>query len=248
MPDNYNDAVLACIDASASNLRAVVPGKVSAVTRAEDRERDVDFDPGIGRSDAAGVRADGTVPEAAVLYPGGGGFAMLWPLDSGDEALGLVADRNVTRWRQDRVPGQAHTLTRAHALSDTLVIPFAITAPASAPADVGADWVLVGPEGEAMRVGGADGAVTLTKGGASVATISMDADGKVSITAAPGQAVEVGGVSSLALYDQLVAAVDAMLIAGTPIVGDGGAGLLTTMTTAWEGLKSTIATKVTKGA
>ena len=244
----FTEALIDLLDGMSRQIRAVVPGKVDKKNAQGEGERSVDFAPGIGLRNGGEEAADGIVPNAPVLYPGGGGFALLWPVNAGDEVLGLAADRSIQRWRETREIGQAHTFERSHNVSDALIVPLSITAPSSAPADWGDDFVLVGPVGEALRVAGSDGAVTITRAGDPVATITIDAAGAVVITPAPGQTVQCGGNFDLALADQLVTAIDAMLAAlvaagaGPAYTGAGGAQ------GAWNGLKNTIATTTTKGA
>lgn len=248
MSDPYSDAVLDLIADGLANMRAVVPGTVDKVARAADRERDVDFAPGIGRKVAAEDTADGTVPSAPVLYPAGGGFSQVWPLVAGDEGLALVCDRNPELWRANRAVGEAHHEQLPHDVSNAVVLPVSITAPTGAPADPGDDWVMTGPEGECMRVGGTDGAVTLTKSGVSVATITLSAAGEITLTPESGQSVNVGGVATLALNDPLITAIDAML---TALVAAGASPAFTgaaTAQTAWNGAKSAIASQIAKGA
>jgi hypothetical protein len=249
MSDPLVTAIENAIDNTLADARAVVPGKVSKVTKADGGERSVDFDPGIGKRQGGEERADGTVPGAAVMYPAGGGFSMVWPLEPDDEGLGLVADRNVQRWRQNRKVGQAHSLERAHNVSDALILPVAITAPEPAPANVDGDWVLTGPQGEAIRIGGGDGSVLISRGGSPAASVELEASGSITITVASGQAVNIGGsgAGALALADQLVTAIDAFIDAlvaagaGQAYAGAGAAK------TAWEGLKNTIAAQKAKG-
>ena len=248
MSDPYSDAVLDLIADGLANMRAVVPGTVDKVARAADRERDVDFAPGIGRKVAAEDTADGTVPSAPVLYPAGGGFSQVWPLVAGDEGLALVCDRNPELWRANRAVGEAHHEQLPHDVSNAVVLPVSITAPTGAPADPGDDWVMTGPEGEAMRVGGADGAFTLTKSGVSVATITLAADGEITLTPTAGKSVNVGGTQALALGQKVIDGIDAMLAGGVPAPNDGGVALLSSMVIAWTPVKAAILAQIARGA
>jgi hypothetical protein len=236
-------------------LRTIIPGKVAAVTRAADGELDVIFSAGIGSRSGGGLKGDGSIPGAPAMFPGGGGWSMLWPLAVDDEGLGVVSDRAIARWRNNRTVGDADAIdTQHHDLSDLIVLPFALTAPAPAPAaGPGPDWLLTGPQGEAMRFGGLDGAVTISKAGATVATISMGASGSVVIDVALGQTVAIGdaGAVALAKADALDAAMTAMFVAGvgagTGAVGTTGTLAFTAAQIAYDAAKATIATTKAKG-
>lgn len=244
----WRAALLDIVADRIAEARAVVPGRVDAVARAADRERDVDFAPGIGRKMAGEDVADGTVPSAPVVYPAGGGFSMTWPLESGDECLGLVSDRNPERWRANRSVGETHAWPKPHDVSNSLVLPVSITAPGGAPEDPEGAWVVSGGAGEAIHLDLNDGELTLTKSGTPVASLTLTAAGAVVITPAPGKSVEAGGALALALGQATIDAVDAMLANGVPVANDGGAALLSTMTIAWSAVKTSILAQTTRGA
>lgn len=183
----FNEAIRLVVDVATESLRTIIPGRVQLPKRQTNQEADVSFEPGPGKRQAGIEVADGVVDNAPVLYPGGGGFAMLWPLTTGDEALGLAADRNIQRWRQTKIPGQAHGLGRHHNISDTVVMPFAITAPEATPPDWSTDWLLMSPTGVSVQVSGLDGAVTIQT---PTASIVVAADGTVTVS---GVTVKLGG-------------------------------------------------------
>jgi len=245
-------------DVAREALRTVVPGKVTRKRRESSRERDVEFEPGPGRREGGEQVADGPVDNAPVLYPGGGGFALLWPLDVGDEVLGLCADRGAQAWRKTRDPGQSFIFdARHHSLSDAMLLPVSITAPEMAPDDWGDDFYLVGPAGVAVKVAGLDGEVTITT---ENATLTLTQAGDITATTAgtitlDGSTVNVGSPGALALAkaQALTDAFDAALAAGiaagvaVPPLGDSGTVAITAMQAAWAPLKAAIATTIAKG-
>ncbi len=243
-------------NARAYTIRTVAPGLVSQVTSETGREREADFNPGVGDLVAGQAVAQDITPGAPVLTLAGGGFFVGLPSLPGDEVLGLASDRPMGPWRQTRTPGQADQMTGkgGKSLSDVCLAPFAITAPPGAP-DSWDGLVLGGPAGVAIELDSV-GAVTITKQGAPVSTIEMDAAGSVTITVETGQSVNLGGPAALALAkaQALTDAVDAMLTAmvsaAAPIVppnGDGGTAGFVAGQGAWNGLKSAIATLKAKG-
>jgi len=189
-------------DVAREALRTVVPGVVTSKRRESSRERDVEFAPGPGRREGGEQVGDGPVDNAPVLYPGGGGFALLWPLDVGDEVLGLCADRGAQAWRKNREPGGSLIFDgRHHNLSDAMLLPVSITAPEMAPEDWGDDFYLVGPAGVAVTVAGFDGEVTIT---AKDVTLTLSAAGTLTVTSTgtitlDAPAVDVGGAGAVAL-------------------------------------------------
>lgn len=195
-----NAAIEKVIDKFIRAARTVVPGKVSAVTRTLKGEVDVNFDAGIGVRKNGKEAADGDAPNAPVLFPGGGGFSMRWPLHPQDEVVALCSDRNIERWRQTKLVGQAHSFSeRHHDLSDALVLPVRMTPPTPTPpatvTNETTDWVLQGPLGDVMRVS-PTGPVTLRKGGiegVTVATLEFDAAGSITVSVPSGQTVKLGG-------------------------------------------------------
>lgn len=233
--DDLNLAIVNVIDTRIAAARTVVPGKVTALDREAESERDATFESGVGRRQGGEETADGLTPSVPVLALGGGGFNLHIPLAAGDETLGLVSDRPLGAWRQDRTPGKSPAFgARHHNLSDTLLIPFAITAPAGAPTDADPDLVISGPDGDAVRIAKADNAVTITKQGEpdTLATITLAASGSIEIAVADGQAVVIGGDAALSDFlvkvTALETALGAMLDAGgatppSPMLGTNGA-------------------------
>lgn len=91
------------------------------------------------------------------------------------------------------------------------------------------------------------------------AVIVLPVSGGVDITAGPGASVNVNvdvgafvniggaGAVALALGQKVIDGVDGMLAAGIPVLGDGGANLLATMTSGWNLLKAAILAQKAKG-
>jgi hypothetical protein len=221
MADEYsNRVILGIIDERLADARAVVPGKVSEVTRDSSGERIVTFAAGIGSRRGATVISDGLQPGRPVLYPGGGGWSVRWPIGEGDEALGLAVDRNPERWELGREVGDAHTRPQPHDVSNVHLLPFTMTAP-SGPEELDEDLVISNERGEVMRLG--QGALTISTPGPdplTVATIELTADGNVEITpgSSPTAKVVLGGAAltdALTKWQELDAAITAMLVAGS---------------------------------
>jgi hypothetical protein len=231
---DFNEAVATVAEVKDRNLRTVIVGKVKAVVRSLIGERDVQFESGIGKRTGGVESADGIVPSAPMLSMAGGGFSIYMPSLPMDEAVGLVCDRSIARWRLAKIPGQAPTFDRQHHdLTDTMLLPFSFTLPTGGPMLGGPDMIMSSPSGEFLKVGFADGAVTITKNSATptlVATIAMDAAGSVTITVPTGQRV-LGGdnlAEALVKFQAWDTAMTAMLTAGgavapTPMAGTNGA-------------------------
>lgn len=244
MADPFTEAVGLAVDVSIANARTATPGLISKVTRDADGELDVDFEPGPGRRQGGEVTADGIVASAPMLYPGGGGYGITWPMETGDEALAVVADHNTQTWRQNRTPGAAHAFDRTHNISDALVLPMTIRSPVQ----IGDTWKLTGPAGIAIEIAG-DGTVTISSNASqSPSTITMDAEGNVSIAVGLGKTIDLGGsaVSPATKWTQLDAAmstfIDALVAAGAgPTYAGAGAAKL-----AWEGALAAASPAATK--
>lgn len=243
----FNEAIRRVIDKFIRAARTIVPGKIALVTRQALGEVDVNFDAGIGKRSGGQESADGVAPNAPVLYPGGGGFSMRWPLLPQDEVVAICSDRNIERWRQTKLVGQAHSFSeRHHDLSDALVLPVRITPPTPTPpaavTNETTDWVLQGPLGDIMRVS-PGGPITIRKGpdGATAATIAIDVAGTITMTVPTGQTVKIGGVAAepLVIASALASAMTALLNAGvatppTPLAGNNGSLAFTNALAAWN--------------
>ncbi len=76
--------------------------------------------------DEAGVRQPYTPEPRAnvpVAYPGGGGFALYWPLAAGDEGLLVVCERSIDEWLADGGAGNVPQSHRRFDLTDAIFEP-----------------------------------------------------------------------------------------------------------------------------
>lgn len=63
------------------------------------------------------------VPAVPVLFPGGGGMRMTWPLQAGDTGLCVVTDRTLDKWLAGQGGEVDQDDPRAHDQSDAVFIP-----------------------------------------------------------------------------------------------------------------------------
>jgi hypothetical protein len=242
-------------ESQAKSRRTCVPGQVGNITKETDRDQDADFVPGIPDLVAGEADSGTPSPDAPRLNIAGGGFYILLPVAKGDEAVGLVSDRALDEWRQSRTPGLPPVFERIQDDSDVMIAPLAITAPSGAPSS----WdglTLGGPAGPCIDLDDV-GALTITKQGTPVATITLDASGSVTIDVEVGQSVNIGdgAAAALAKAQDLLTAIDsaitAAITAAAPIVppnGDGGTAAFGAFQTAWNLVKNNIATLKAKGS
>ena len=251
---SFIDGVLKVIRSRLYDHRTCTPGKVDTVDLTSAlREQSVSFEPGIPDLMAQTADPKGPTPSAPVLSIAMGGFYMLLPAAAGDEVLGLVSDRPLGVWRGTKSTTQVDKIfgLRTGSLSDVMIAPLAITAPAGAPV-IWDGLVIGGPEGPAIEITEL-GEVTITKQGIPVATITMDAAGSVTIEVIPGQSVNVGGPAAVALakWAQLDAAITAMFVAGisagTGAPGTTGTLAFTAAQTAYNALAPAVPTTKAKG-
>ena len=179
------------------------------------------------------------VVDRPVFYPGGGGWCMSWPLEPGDEVMGIAAERNTEAWHLNRQPGAPSNplLERYHDLSDTMVLPLVDRPelPQPAPSGLDTDLVIMHRTGGVLLRCEPSGKVTITA--SSTVAVVVDPAGKVTITA---PLVEVAGADDFAVkYASLVAAIDALLLAGVNAAGPGAANF-SAATTSWNSLKTTV--------
>jgi hypothetical protein len=173
------------------SVRTVVPGKITA-TEDGTRERSADFTAGIADLIAGEASPASVTPDAPMLFQSGGGFAVLLPSAADDEVLGLVSDRAIGPWRQDRDVGGVDEINgkRSHNMSDVLLTQFSMSAPSSAPATWD-HYMVIGPGGKAIEVN-TDDSIVLTKQGSAVATITMAASGSIVVATPGGQTIKFG--------------------------------------------------------
>jgi hypothetical protein len=101
------------------------------------------------------------------------------------------------------------------------------------------DLTVTGRGGGTVVINGTTGEITVNAGTGVDVTINVDV----------GASVNIGGAGALALAlgQKVVDAIDATLAGGIVIVGDGGANLKLTMTTAWNLVKAAILATKAKG-
>ncbi len=105
------------------------------------------------------------LPLVPVMFPGGGGFEIVWPLAPGDRVTLLVFDRSIDRWLRGE-PSYKPNSGRMHNLSDVMAIPDAVAAEPS-PGEV-ADFTISTAAGEVFRASPL-GAVDIASGLTSAA-------------------------------------------------------------------------------
>lgn len=237
----YLENLIIWMKSNAYRLRTVVPGVVDAVATSNPREQNIDVQSATPDLVAGEAAPTDITPDTPMLNFTSGGFFVLMPVATGDEVLGLVADRATGDWITTRTPGQVDEVNgeRAHVLSDMLAVPFAISAPSGAPVN----WdklTIGGPAGVAIELEDT-GPLTITKRGVAVATVTMDAAGSVSIQSAAGQKILLGTVTKPTINSDVLQALDAFANA-VPVPNDGGAALHTAFKTAYLLVRPTLET------
>jgi hypothetical protein len=101
------------------------------------------------------------------------------------------------------------------------------------------DLVVTGKDGGTVTIAATTGAIT----------IEAAAGASININVGVGASVNIGGPGALALAlgQKVIDAIDAMLAGGVAVLGDGGANLKLTMTTAWNLVKAAILATKAKG-
>ncbi|MCP4967374.1 MAG: hypothetical protein GY926_19350 [bacterium] len=170
-----------------------------------------------------GYRDMDPIPDCPVIFPGGGGWSISWPLIPGDHVALLIADRDLGRWRQqgrEVAPGDG----RRHNPGDAIVLP-GLNPDTIAPTT---------PTGDLML-----------KNDAGTVSITIKPD-KVVVD---GASVEIGAAATEAVTkaETLISVLDtaigaAVTAAGSigPPNGDGGTSGFTALKTSWDGAKATI--------
>lgn len=190
------------------------------------------------------------VASRPVYYPGGGGWVVHYPLEAGDEALALAADRNTEAWALNREPGAPSNaaIPRWHDISDAAILAMLDRPrlPSPTPAGLGTDLLVMHRTSGVLIRCEPSGKVTITASTSVSLTLDPSGSGKVTITA---PVVEVAGSADDATKAQaLTNAIDAMLLGGVN-AGGPGAPNFAAATTAWNGVKATIkSSKVKVGA
>jgi hypothetical protein len=226
-------AISSMIEAKIRDTRTVIVGKVKAVITRPNGERDAQFEAGVGMRQGGVEKSDGVIPGAPILTMMGGGFGIYMPSLPMDEAVGLVSDRSLTNWRLSKIPGKAPAFDQQHHdLTDTMLLPFGFTVPATGPAIGGQDFVMFSTAGDMLRVAALDGTVTITKNHANplmVSTIVMDPLGSITMTVPTGQTIMAGDelAEALVKFQTWDTVMTAMLTAGaatppSPLAGNNG--------------------------
>ncbi len=233
------------IDQRVANARAVVPGRATGEVVRGSREESVTFTEGVAARRNGETIVDMPTPSTPALHIARGGFYLVMPTAPNDETVGLCADRSIVQWRQSRTTGQADVLTgsRAHSLSDVMLTPFALTAPAGAPMEWDGRMVFGGPAGTAVEIQ-ESGEITISNA-ASTTVIRLLADGTI----------ELGGSAALALAASLHTAIGdaigAAVLAAAPIASpaaDGGTAGFTAFQQAWASSLPSFSSTITLGA
>jgi hypothetical protein len=101
------------------------------------------------------------------------------------------------------------------------------------------DLVITGKDGGTVTIAATTGAIT----------IEAATGASINLNVGVGASVNVGGpgAAALALGQQVIDGIDAMLNAGVAIANDGGANLKATMTIGWNLVKSAILATKAKG-
>lgn len=142
------DVVRRAMDARIADLRVCLPAKV---TRYDAAKQQVDAQPlladSIDGEDGAAVAVTlPVVTNVPVVFPGGGGFMLTFPIAAGDVVTLVFSDRSLDEWLSkggDVTPADP----RQHHLSDAVAFPS--LAPFSAPrAHASASKVVLGKDGD----------------------------------------------------------------------------------------------------
>jgi hypothetical protein len=230
------------MDAGRQRLRTMTPVVVQAWTAPATRGASCDAVLPIPDQAPNGDPISSTnslITARPVYYPSGGGWTVHYPLSSGDEVLALAADRNTEAWALNREPGAPSNaaIPRWHDISDAAILAMQDRPPlpSPTPTGLGTDLLITHRTGGVLLRCEPSGKVTITA--SSTVAVVVDPAGKVTITA---PLVEVAGADDFAVkYASLVAAVDALLLAGVNAAGPGAANF-SAATTSWNSLKTTV--------
>lgn len=144
----YIEATEAAMRDVQKRVRTFVPGTVVAYEPTT-RRATVQPGPSLVTGGREG-RPLPPLPAVPVLFPGGGGFELVWPLSPGDRVTLCVFDRSIDRWLRGE-PTYIPNSGRMHSLSDVMAVPESPPAgPAPTPGEA-ADFVLTSLGGEVLR-------------------------------------------------------------------------------------------------
>jgi hypothetical protein len=150
------------------SVRVALPAVVTAYDAAKQVAecRPVVREPFVGEDGATTFEELPTVPDVPVLWPGGGGFHVHFPLDAGDHVLLVFSDVATGVWRASGEPSEPGDLRRHH-LSSCFAVP-GVRHDAQALSDAPAS-------GEAAIVAPGGGTVRVSKSGASGEFVALAA-------------------------------------------------------------------------
>lgn len=118
-------------------------------------------------ADAATVR-EAVIQRVPVVYPGGAGFTLTYPLSAGDYVLCVCAERSHDEWRATRAPDVTAQDARRHDIADAFAVPLNISSNTRRPAADASDLVLTHRTGGLELRITPDGRVHLGTGAADV--------------------------------------------------------------------------------
>lgn len=145
MADSLEDILGRILDRATGDLWTALPARVVAYDKDSQR----------AQVQPAPADVDGALPVLAgvpVVFPGGGGSAIVWPLKSGDTGLLVFCSRSIQRWLASADEGDPQS-TRHHHIGDAVFIPGLRTAGGvltSVPAN---DLEIREPTGGLVKVG-----------------------------------------------------------------------------------------------
>jgi hypothetical protein len=87
--------------------------------------------------------------DVPVLFPGGGGFRMRWPIAPGDYVLVVCSQRSIDNWKQSGGVVPAN-VPRRFSMSDGVAIP--CPEPFDDAEPVGTDYTITGESGAEIRI------------------------------------------------------------------------------------------------
>ncbi len=128
--DDPLEAVRAALDGFQRRVWTALPGIVTAYD-ATDNTVSVQPALKVNVMNAAGVVQATTLPllvKCPVVFPGGGGYTLTFPIAAGDEVLVVFASRCIDAWWQSGGV-QAQIELRAHDLSDGFAVPEPFSVP-----------------------------------------------------------------------------------------------------------------------
>lgn len=118
---NLTQFAEAVVDAASEQIRVAIPGTFVSV--ASDM-RSGAVQPSIARQNAS---ADPAIPDVPILFPGGSGASVTWPILAGDPCLIVFCDRSTEEWISAGGSSSVEpTDDRTHDISDAIAIPMGI--------------------------------------------------------------------------------------------------------------------------